>query len=287
MEKSFYDLKNFKHSQLFTRSRLGCDFILYYMNDEIQKTIGNKGITFNEFVDNIDFYKKKHYVSNILNVLMNQKYNNLSQQQKYKIIFNMYFGCISIFKPISAIGIYYKYKPNSVLDFTMGWGGRLLGACVLNVPNYIGIDSNPNLIKPYDEMKKYLSNRTNTNINLYFQDCLTIDYSKLDYDLVLTSPPYYNIELYTGTLKKSKKEWNDNFYKPIIIQTWKHLKEPGKYCINIPISILPIFESILGKPDEIIELKTSSNRVKLNNKPYKEFIYVWMKRKKIIIKKLI
>lgn len=285
MEKSFYDIKNFKHSQLFTRSRLGTDFINYYMYDEKQNTIGNKGITFKEFADNIDFYKKKHYVSNILNEI-DKKNNNYNEHQKYQIVFNMYFGCISIFKPIAAIGVYYKYKPKSILDFTMGWGGRLVGACVLNVPNYIGIDSNTNLKKPYDDMKKYLSNFSNTNINLFFQDCLTIDYSKLDYDLVLTSPPYYNIELYTGTLKKTKKEWEDDFYKPIIVKTWKHLKWGGKYCINIPISILPIFESILGKPDEIIELKTSSNRVKLNKKSYKEFIYVWFKRKKITVNKI-
>ena len=48
--------------------------------------------------------------------------------------------------------IYNMYKPQSVLDFTMGWGGRLIGACAYNVPMYIGIDANKNLIEPYKKM---------------------------------------------------------------------------------------------------------------------------------------
>jgi 16S rRNA G966 N2-methylase RsmD len=96
--------------------------------------------------------------------------------------------------------IYNRFKPTSILDFTMGWGGRLVGACAMDIPSYIGIDLNKNLIKPYEEMVKTLKELgTKTEIKLIFKDALKVDYSKLNYDCVFTSPPYYNIELYTGT----------------------------------------------------------------------------------------
>ena len=103
--------------------------------------------------------------------------------------------------------LYSRFKPKSVLDFTMGWGGRLVGACALDVPNYIGIDSNKQLKEPYQRMVKLLNKLgTNTKINLMFKDALKVDYSKLDYDCVLTSPPYYNVEVYEGMLPKKSSD---------------------------------------------------------------------------------
>ena len=47
---------------------------------------------------------------------------------------------------------------------------------------------------------------TNTKIKLMFKDALKVDYSKLDYDCVLTSPPYYNVEVYEGMKAKEDEE---------------------------------------------------------------------------------
>lgn len=171
--------------------------------------------------------------------------------------------------------IYCKYKPHSVLDFTMGWGGRLVGACALNIPNYIGIDLNQNLKKPYEDMVKTLKEHSTTNISLYFKDALTIDYSKLKYDLVLTSPPYYNIEKYEGQKDRNIKEWNKDFYEPLFIKTWKNLQKGGFYCLNIPEIILnTVAIKILGKPNEYIPLYKIK---RTQTEKYKEYIYVWHK----------
>ena len=45
--------------------------------------------------------------------------------------------------------IYHLFNPHTVLDPTMGWGGRLVGACVLDVPKYIGIDLISKQVKRY------------------------------------------------------------------------------------------------------------------------------------------
>jgi hypothetical protein len=62
-------------------------------------------------------------------------------------IFNMYFGSVNIFRPLVSAKIYEIFKPTSILDFTMGWGGRMVGAMALNVKKYTGIDNNKNLQK--------------------------------------------------------------------------------------------------------------------------------------------
>jgi DNA modification methylase len=79
----------------------------------------------------------------------------------------------------------------------MGWGGRLVGACIAGVPKYIGIDTNRNLEAPYKNMCEQLKKLSPcTDAQLLFVDALTVDYSAFEYDMVFTSPPYYNKEIY-------------------------------------------------------------------------------------------
>jgi len=179
------------------------------------------------------------------------------------------------FKAIIAMNIYCKYKPTSILDFTMGWGGRLVGACALNIPKYTGIDLNTDLKQPYTEMVTFLKQYSSTKIKLYFKDALKVDYSKIDYDLVLTSPPYYNIEIYKGTQKITKEEWNKNFYEPLFSKTWEHLKKGGYYCLNVPEEVYKnVCLKIFGRPTHKILLPKAK---RFANSTYKEYIYVWFK----------
>jgi DNA modification methylase len=159
----------------------------------------------------------------------------------------------------------------------MGWGGRMVAAVALGIPKYTGIDLNKNLKLPYENMVNTLKTAgemENTVVDLRFQDALTVDYSQIDYDMVFTSPPYYNIELYRGTKEKSETDWNNEFYIPLFRQTMQYLKSGGHYCLNIPESIyqticIPLF----GKFSHRIELK-KNNRI---DSPYKEYIYIWNK----------
>jgi site-specific DNA-adenine methylase len=155
----------------------------------------------------------------------------------------------------------------------MGWGGRMVGACSLDIQNYIGIDLNKDLKKPLSDMVKFISPYTQTKIKLFFKDALTIDYSKLYYDFVLTSPPYYNIEQYKYNEKLTKEEWDNNFYIPIITKTYEHLQKNGVYCLNIPSDVYEVVKNILGKSDKKIQMWKSPRTEK--NK--KEWIYVWYK----------
>lgn len=258
---------------------LGIKFIDYFTLEERLNTVGYQGINFYEFVEKINYYKTKNYVNNIYNFHKNGNNNKI---QIYMKIFQLYFGSISVFKPLIAMNIYYKFKPSCILDFTMGWGGRMLAACKMNI-DYIGIDQNTNLIKPYEEMlaamlqrpkvSKIINNYSSSKINLLFKNCLEVDYSLFDYDMVLTSPPYYNKEVYSNQEVMTKDQWNE-FYKSIIDRTYKNLKLGGYYCLNVPSEVYEnVIILLLGECHEKIPL----NIHKRKNNNYTEFIYIWKK----------
>jgi hypothetical protein len=252
---------------------VGSKFVNHYTGMERLETKGKQGISFYDFWNNRKKHKRDKRINNMLKFY--KTYRDLTEIQEWKAIFNLYFSAITMFRPITAMDLYCRYKPSAVLDFTMGWGGRLVAAAALNIPEYIGIDLNKELKEPYAKMVADLKGLTETKFRLFFKDALKVDYSKLKYDMVLTSPPYYNIELYTGTVKKEKEKWNEDFYRPLILMTWTHLQSGGHYCLNIPKEIYEtVCLPILGKADTSISLQKHSRK---SNEKYKEFIYVWNK----------
>ncbi len=158
--------------------------------------------------------------------------------------FRINLGSIVMFKSTTAKYLYKKYNAKSVLDPTAGWGGRMLGAWALDI-NYTGIDTNVNMKPAYDAMIDYLDNYSEFNsslikeerngqLQMIWQSALDVDFSKLDYDFVLTSPPYVNLEIYEHMDTWSKDE---DFYKNFFIPLWQkcvdNIKPGGTVCFNI------------------------------------------------------
>jgi hypothetical protein len=258
-------------------SRVGNNCVDYFTFPNRLETVGNKGINFWTLWNKKDEYMELPSIQTIIEYYRTERTKVNNAKMWYRI-YNLIYGSIAIFRPLVAMNIYFKYKPQCILDFTMGWGGRLVGACACNVTKYIGIDLNMNLEKPYNDMIKTIKPLCVTDINLYFQDALTIDYSKMDYDMVLTSPPYYNLETYEGTERKSKEDWNELFYIPMITITWKHLNVGGHYCLNVNKEIYDnVCVHILGQANEFIPLIKRKRNENNNSKKYEEFIYVWFK----------
>lgn len=268
--EDYLKLKNTKLKDININSNTGRKFVDYFTSYERMRTKSRKGITFFEFLDNKNDLKTKQYIKNFF-----EYYKHLDNLIIWWKLFNLYYGSINQFKPTISMYIYKLFKPTSILDFTMGWGGRLVGACALNIPYYTGIDLNLRLKTPYKQMIETLKPMTTTKINLIFDDALNVDYKKINYDMVLTSPPYYNIELYDGTEKRDNEKWDTEFYEPLFRETFKYLKKGGYYCLNVPESVYNnVCIKILGKADKLIPMHIV-NRGK-NNK-YKEYIYMWKK----------
>lgn len=260
------------------RCRIGNNVVDYFTFIERLNTKGKYDVNFFEFLVNIEEFKKKKFIANMLKYYEDVKNKNKTKNNYIvlKEVYNICISAINIFRPLVAIEIYTKYKPTSVLDFTCGWGGRLVGACALNIPNYIGIDINTNLINPYLEMKSFFKNISETNVDIFFESAVTFDYSKITYDMVLTSPPYYFLEKYSNneTYNNSKTEMKNNFYIPVISNTYKYLQQGGHYCLNINKEIYEdICIGLLGAATDMIPLKKSKRQ-----NDYEEYIYVWYKK---------
>ena len=281
--KDYIKLTKVNLSNLKTETRIGNNFVDYFTFEERLNTISRKGMNFYEFLLDTD-YQARPYIQSLL---VHQNKLLINMETKLYRIFTLHCGSVSIFKPIKAMEICSRFKPQHILDPCAGWGGRLVGACAAGVPNYTGIDCNVNLKEPYLNMIDILNELTNnqssdhgqkgtpTKIQLLFQDALLVDYSKIVYDMVFTSPPYYNIELYTGTAKRSKQEWTDGFYKPLFSKVWQRLLVGGHMCISISIEIYnEVFLKLFGAAD----IKIPMN-IKVRPKAaVKEFIYIWKKR---------
>ena len=252
--------------------RVGNTVVDYFTFRERLETVGNKGINFYDFYNNRRAFSRKKYVRKFLAL---EGERGAAAEKLYYRLFNFYFGSINAFRPRVAMSIYAQYRPQTVLDMTMGWGGRAIGAAALDVPRYIGIDLNRNLRAPYAELERALAPHTKTKFDFRFCDALTVDYSKLDYDMVFTSPPYYSIEVYQNMKNhETKEEWNEAFYRPLIEKTYAHLKRGGVYALNVPSEV---YESacvpILGAAKRRIALKKSTRNIG----KYGEFIYIWIR----------
>jgi len=260
--------------------KTGLDFVNFFTAIERLNTNGRLHMSFfDTYYHFNEYYNSKPYFRNGLNnAYKGRFFKEKELGKKVKILkglFSLYFGNIGVFRPILVKDIICRYRPRVMLDFTMGWGGRLVGACCENIEKYIGIDLNTNLKPLYDDMVDVLKPMTTTKIDLYFKSALEVDYSKMDYDFVLTSPPYYNLETYNKSSLMKKEEWTNNFYIPLFSKTFENLKQGGQYCLNVPLEIYEdICIPILGPCTEKIPL---GKRQRNKKDVYSEYIYVWKK----------
>jgi hypothetical protein len=277
---SFLKLRETDCAKVKPLDKTGLDFVNFFTAVERLNTQGRLHISFfDTYYHFNEYYNSKPYFRNGLNNAYKGRFfkeKDLGKKVKIlKGLFSLYLGNIGVFRPILVKDIICRYRPRVMLDFTMGWGGRLVGACCENIEKYIGIDLNTNLELPYREMVDTLKPLTTTKVELYFKSALDVDYSKMDYDFVLTSPPYYNLEMYNKSKQLSKEEWTTTFYIPVFTKTFENLKQGGHYCLNVPLEIYEdICMKILGPCTEKIPL---GKRQRNKKDMYNEYIYVWKK----------
>lgn len=148
----------------------------------------------------------------------------------------------SQFKPSVAKVIYDLYKPNDVLDFCSGWGDRLCGFYASKYPKtYTGVDPNSGLVEAYFEQIKLYDSLTEApkDVKMMCSPAEDIESYGRTFDLIMTSPPYYNIEKYctenTQSYKRyrSIESWLNKFLFVAIQKAWESLRNGGTMLINI------------------------------------------------------
>jgi len=258
------------------RSRIGNNIVDYFTFLQRLETKGKYDTNFFEFLENIEEFKQKKFIQTMLKYYKDVKNKNKTKNEYivYKEVYNICISAINIMRPLNCMEIYTKYNAKRVLNFCAGWGGSTVAAAALNLDAFYGVEINTDLTEPYDNMISYLKTKSATFFEVQFCDALVADYSKMTYDTVFSSPPYYFLEKYANNVKyESKKDMDEKFYKPLFTKTYNGLQIGGHYIINICKEVYDnVLQKILGEAHEIFPLKKSKRQ-----NDYTEMVYVWVK----------
>ena len=141
-----------------------------------------------------------------------------------------------------AIVQYFKAK--RVLDPCSGWGGRMLGTLAAAKDSfYVGCEPDPNTAKGLMDILNDPSvpPDVSARADIYenpVEDALPTLKTLQQFDLVLTSPPYFHLEMYTAGDQSTTKwptwdEWVNHWLKPVILGTLACLNTTGTSCWSV------------------------------------------------------
>lgn len=146
------------------------------------------------------------------------------------------------FKPTVTKELYNRFASKNVLDFSAGWGDRLIGALACDsVTSYIAYDPNKKLKKGHDKIiQDFSGNKKNESYKIFYKGFEDADLTNKTFDTVFTSPPFFSFEVYDDDDKNQSINrnrgfinWVKNFLFTSIAKCWKHLKTGGYLAIYI------------------------------------------------------
>jgi hypothetical protein len=165
-------------------------------------------------------------------------------------------GNVTKYRTVTAKALVEFYGAKKVLDPCAGWGGRLLG-CLAAGAEYVGYEPDPNTaqglrdiledhaiptdIRSSAEIKEECFPLTGGCAPPTPQDTCPLTGGLGGHsppDMVLTSPPYFNLEVYTAGPQSINafptwEEWTEKWLKPVILSSLAALKPGGVSCWSV------------------------------------------------------
>lgn len=214
------------------------------------------------------------------------------------------------FRPMYARNIYdYMLLPGvsnkRVLDPCAGFGGRLLGFYASTTcSEYVGIDPNPLLTDPFKNMMAWMDEKFPTltckkKVSIYPRASEDVIFETLGtgglYDIVFTSPPYWDIEVYNKqdpnqvhNRYSTVLEFHKGFFEPLMAKSCNALKPGGVFALNIrypPMeecmhAFMATRNDMTKMPDMVIPRQVRM-QLKSSDKKHHTFelVFVWQKSK--------
>lgn len=205
---------------------------------------------------------------------------------------------VSNFRPAVARALLSRFSGvgEEVLDFSAGYGGRLLGALTL-ARTYVGIDPARAQISGLRSMVKAVSPQA-VGAARVIRGCaeeLLPRWPDRSFSVVFSSPPYFNRERYSDEGTQScvrypaYEEWKEAFLKVAIRESFRLLDRGGHLLLNVAnTGNLPIASDAeeicrpLGRRKQVLRMlmaATPSHRARSSGSVYRwEPIYVFRKQ---------
>jgi 16S rRNA G966 N2-methylase RsmD len=229
--KDWMNLKNWNSNvdEISSTQRIGmklCEhFFPNFYNIENKKGESFKSLWKSDNLEKVLKWNRKSHTTPYLSEL------------KRGIYFNFNLAKSTMFRPQLAKMIVSNLKSKRVLDPCAGWGGRLLG-CVSADVEYVAFEPNGETYNGLIELVKFLG--IEDKVTLIKDSALNMQkYNLGKFDLVLTSPPYFDLEVYSHEDTQSingfdnYRNWLDGFLNPLIQLSNLHLVDEGWSCWNV------------------------------------------------------
>jgi hypothetical protein len=127
------------------------------------------------------------------------------------------------------------FEATRVLDPCVGWGGRMLGTLAAGA-TYIGCEPDP---KTFAGLQGILAD-IGREAELYNAPAETRlpQIAAESVDMILTSPPYFTLELYTGGEQSVKDgmtwdQWVSDWLRPVVHEALRCLRPGGVSCWSV------------------------------------------------------
>jgi len=175
---------------------------------------------------------------------------------------------VSVFPCSLSKGLVQKFSKEgaTVVDPCIGWGGRLLGTRVSR-RRYVGFEPWVNTYKGLTNIINYFKIENVKIINAVFDPLRAPD----ECQLILTSPPYLNLEKYGETV--SVLNWQ-KLMQDIFTYAENSLTFDGYLILNIPRLFKKLIPSTSLKEINSLYFFTSTRKKDINKA---EILYIWSK----------
>jgi len=184
---------------------------------------------------------------------------------------------VSNFRPSASRAIYDKYGGNGVTwDPSCGFGGRLLGAISSpSIKRYIGCEPSE---KTFEGLHKMVVSLAHSDPNyVLLKRGSEIRSIGEEVDLIFTSPPYFNTEIYSDEETQScnkfpeYRDWLDGYLYQTLKYVPETLKRGGYLVINIANTknapkLVADFKQIMNNKKDMELVETLKLSLSLINK---------------------
>jgi tRNA1(Val) A37 N6-methylase TrmN6 len=256
--KTFKPTYSYEQYTIFNMVKILNWYDKLYLPEQKPKVIAYESSNYHEideisdwFIEDVRIKAKRYDTNQSMLEFWDANYKTFPKGTPYDLREHVssVFKEVGTFRPTNVVSMVREFNPRSILDFSSGWGDRLIAALACGV-DYIGIDPNDALQKGYAEMiETFRSHSPNPELKVQMVPKRIEDFSPLDLDgsdaasaaafgvdMIFTSPPYFDLEIYSDDPKQSHHygdAWYEEFLLKALKKVWSYLKEGGHMIIII------------------------------------------------------
>lgn len=145
-------------------------------------------------------------------------------------------GSVTKYRSVTSKAVVQYFGARRVLDPCVGWGGRMIGSLSAGAA-YVGCEPDPHTAQGLRNILNDIKQPA-TILEQPAETALDQLRSLEPFDMVLTSPPYFNLELYTAGEQSTLAyptwdEWVDRWLRVVVLGCLRCIKPGGTSCWSV------------------------------------------------------